>query len=322
MGVSKSVYFDWPEVDSVADLTQPCAGCGVGDGFVTVEEESAGGVLFPLIKGSNGAWIEGKGADGCGGFWCGDDGVTMGIDAECLADGDAAVVEVGPFEGKYFAAPHAGVCEQAEEWIDLFAGIFFAGVEKGVEFGFCPEWTILLNGWHFTRDGDVIGWVGGEVFFAHAVFQQALDVVIHGFVVAVGAVPDVYLTLDCLGVDGLEAQVAEGWENVDPEEFFCFFGGAWLYIKYVLLVPIVIEFLEGNGFAEVGGTFFALGDGDAGFVGPGVGFFLCLKSAFGNVALFAGFRIYAGIDGGAVEGAFLGGVLADGCHNDRLLLYP
>lgn len=116
--------------------------------------------------------------------------------------------------------------------------------------------------------------------------------------------------------------MAEGRKNVDPEKFFGFFGGAWLYIKYVLLVPIIIEFIKGDGFAVVGSTFFALGDGNAGFVGPGVGFFLCLKSAFGDITLFAGFWIYTGIDSGAVEGSFFGFVFADGCHNDRLLLYP
>lgn len=63
----------------------------------------------------------------------------------------------------------------------------------------------MLYGWRFARDDDVIGWVGGEVFLAHTVFQQALDVVVHGFIVAVGAVPDVYLALNYLSVDGLEA---------------------------------------------------------------------------------------------------------------------
>lgn len=97
MGVSKTMDFDWSQVDTITDLMEPFSWHRIGDGFVAVEDEAAGGVLFPVIKGGNGAGIEGKRANGCGGFWRAYSGAAMKVYADSLADGDAAVVEVGPF---------------------------------------------------------------------------------------------------------------------------------------------------------------------------------------------------------------------------------
>lgn len=157
--MTQTMNFDRSQVDTIANLMEPFSWYGISYWFFSVKHERAISVLLPFFECRNGAGIKGKRADGSGSFWGANHRAALKVSADSLANGNATVVEIGPFQGKDFASSHAGVCEQSKEWIDIVARIFFAGVEEGVEFGFCPEWTILLHGWRFAGYGDVIGWV-------------------------------------------------------------------------------------------------------------------------------------------------------------------